>query len=106
MDWVKDGNLCLVAEVPLDAYQRVDEQPGKATKHTRNMSMAICFPLSWKLLIYALETLLVASDKTPAQLGVKRWGRTTQKDTARTCEGALSAPREARVEGAGAGINP
>jgi hypothetical protein len=32
------------------------------------MSIAICFPLSWKLLIYALETLFVASDKTPAHL--------------------------------------
>ena len=32
------------------------------------MSIAICFPLSWKLLIYALETLFVASDKTPVHL--------------------------------------
>ena len=33
---------------------------------TTNMSMAICLPLSWKLLIYARETLFVASDKTPS----------------------------------------
>jgi len=32
---------------------------------TRNMSIAICFPLSWKLLMYARETLLVASDNKP-----------------------------------------
>lgn len=34
---------------------------------TRNISMAICFPLSWKLLMYALDTLFVASDKTPSK---------------------------------------
>ena len=32
---------------------------------TRNMSIAICFPLSWKLLMYARDTLLVASDNKP-----------------------------------------
>lgn len=35
---------------------------------TKNISMATCFPLSWKLLIYALDTLFVASDKTPVKL--------------------------------------
>ena len=67
---VKDGNLSLVAKIPLAAFQRVDEKFGEVAKLTKNISIAICFPLSWKLLIYALETLLVASDKTPVQLGV------------------------------------
>ena len=67
--------------------------------------MAICFPLSWKLLIYALETLFVASDKTPAKPGVKRWRpKRKERNTIHTCEGALSTSREARVEGARAGI--
>lgn len=43
--------------------------------------MAICFPLSWKLLIYALETLFVASDKTPAKPGVKRWRPKRKRET-------------------------
>lgn len=70
MDGVEDGNLTLVAKIPLAGFQRVDEKFGEVTKLTKNISIATCFPLSWKLLIYALETLLVASDKTPVQVGV------------------------------------
>ena len=70
MDGVEDGNLSLVAKIPLAVFQRVDETFWEVTRLTKNISIAICFPLSWKLLIYALETLLVASDKTPVQLGV------------------------------------
>jgi hypothetical protein len=36
-----------------------------AHRLTRKRSIAICLALSWKLLIYALETLFVASVNTP-----------------------------------------
>lgn len=36
--------------------------------HTTNISIATCFPLSWKLLMYARDTLLVASANTPARV--------------------------------------
>lgn len=39
-------------------------------RSTRKISIAVCFPLSWKLLIYARETLFVASDKTPEKMNV------------------------------------
>ena len=40
---------------------------GMVSQHklTRNMSIATCLPLSWKLLMYARDTLLVASESTP-----------------------------------------
>ena len=45
MNRVEDGNLSLIAKIPLTSYQRKDKH-GKVIKHTKNMSMAICFPLS------------------------------------------------------------
>lgn len=71
------------------------------------MSIAICFPLSWKLLIYALETLFVASDKTPVHAANRQVPYTAV--TARhghTRKGALSAPCEACVESTGTRIYP
>ena len=41
--------------------------------------MATCLPLSWKLLIYARETLLVASERTPFE-GVYQVGQGDMKD--------------------------
>lgn len=38
------------------------------SEHTRKISIAVCFPLSWKLFMYARETLLVASESTPARV--------------------------------------
>lgn len=35
---------------------------------TSSISIAFCFPLSWKLLIYALPTLFVASLSKPANV--------------------------------------
>ena len=68
------------------------------------MSMAICFPLSWKLLIYALETLLVASDKTPVHPVNRQVSYTTQYGHTR--QSAFSAPCEACVESTGTRIYP
>lgn len=39
---------------------------------TRNMSIAYCLLLSWNVLIYALETLFVASDSTPSHINDPR----------------------------------
>ena len=50
------------------------------------MSMAACFALSWKLLIYALETLFVASDKTPLMILSPAYK-----------EGAISLPARVRL---------
>jgi hypothetical protein len=68
------------------------------------MSIAICFPLSWKLLIYALETLFVASDKTPVHPVNQQVPYTARHEHTR--QGALSTPCEARVERAGTRIYP
>lgn len=68
------------------------------------MSIAICFPLSWKLLIYALETLFVASDKTPVHPVNHQVSYTARHGHTR--EGALSAPCEACVKSTGTRIYP
>jgi hypothetical protein len=66
--------------------------------------MAICFPLSWKLLIYALETLFVASDKTPVYLVNNQVRYDTQYGY--TCESAFPASRKACVESTGTRVYP
>lgn len=52
------------------SYFPNNENQDRASEHeskeiTKNISMAVCLALSWKLLMYALETLLVASERTP-----------------------------------------
>lgn len=51
--------------LPLNHYTHQLHNALSFTDLTRNMSIAICFPLSWKLLMYARDTLLVASDSKP-----------------------------------------
>lgn len=65
MNWVKYRDRLLVAEIALgaDVSQKTDNQ---GTRRAKNMSIAICLFLSWKLLIYALDTLFVASERTPS----------------------------------------
>jgi len=59
----RDG--LLVAEVSLcaDVIMKADKA---GTRRAKNMSIAICLLLSWKLLMYALDTLFVASERTPS----------------------------------------
>ena len=65
MNWVEYRDGLLVAEISLgmDISMKAD---GVGTENTKNMSMAICLLLSWKLLMYALDTLFVASERTPS----------------------------------------
>ena len=52
-----------------------EEADHGGTGRTKNMSIAICLLLSWKLLMYALETLFVASESTPSLfLSADGWG--------------------------------
>lgn len=64
MNWVKYHDRMLIVEIPLgtDVSRETDE---RKMRHTKNMSIATCLLLSWKLLMYALETLFVASERTP-----------------------------------------
>lgn len=108
MDGIEDSDLPLMAEVTL-SREAITSAQAKASGHvirTRNISMATCFPLSWKLLIYALDTLFVASDKTPKpkQLGKHQnhdltWAALTRKST-------FPATCKARVERTGTGVYP
>ena len=65
MNWVKYRDRLLVAEIALgaDVSWKTDNQ---GMRRAKNMSIAICLFLSWKLLIYALDTLFVASERTPS----------------------------------------
>lgn len=64
VNWVKYRDRLLVTEISLGVD--VSMIAGRAGKErAKNMSMAICLLLSWKLLIYALDTLFVASERTP-----------------------------------------
>lgn len=65
VDWVKYRNRLLFAEISLGVEVSM-MAGGAGTKRAKNMSMAICLLLSWKLLIYALDTLFVASERTPS----------------------------------------
>jgi hypothetical protein len=65
VDWVKYRDGLLVTEIALGAgVSTVADKAG--TRRAKNMSMATCLLLSWKLLMYALDTLLVASERTPS----------------------------------------
>jgi hypothetical protein len=59
----RDGLLVAEISLSVDVSMKVNRAE---TGHARNMSMAICLLLSWKLLIYALDTLFVASERTPS----------------------------------------
>lgn len=64
VNWVKYRDRLLVTEISLGVD--VSMIAGRAgEERAKNMSMAICLLLSWKLLIYALDTLFVASERTP-----------------------------------------
>jgi hypothetical protein len=66
--------------------------------------MAVCFPLSWKLLIYALETLFVASDSTPTEWRLVSINNSDSGQ--RTGKSPFSASRETSVERAGTSVDP
>lgn len=64
MDRIENGDRALVAQIPL--HRQLSDIPTTMTiEQTKNISIATCLLLSWKLLMYARETLLVASDRTP-----------------------------------------
>ena len=65
MNWVEYHDGLLVTEISLgvDISIKTDRV---GTGRAKNMSMAICLFLSWKLLMYALDTLFVASERTPS----------------------------------------
>lgn len=64
MNWVEYHDGLLVAEISLG--MDISVQADRAgTGRAKNMSIAICLLLSWKLLMYALDTLFVASEITP-----------------------------------------
>ena len=65
MNWVKNRDRLLLAEISLsvDVSTKADKT---GTRRAKNMSIAICLFLSWKLFMYALDTLFVASDRTPS----------------------------------------
>ena len=108
MDGIEDSDLPLVAEITL-SREAIASAQAEASGHairTRNMSMATCFPLSWKLLIYALDTLFVASDKTP---GPKQLGKDQNQDltwAALTRKSTFPATCKTRVERTGTGVYP
>jgi hypothetical protein len=65
MNWIKYCDGLLVAEIALDVdFSAETDEAG--TLRAKNMSIATCLLLSWKLLMYALDTLFVASERTPS----------------------------------------
>jgi hypothetical protein len=65
---VEHGHLSLVTEVSLGERENRFVIGIELSIRTRNMSIAACLFLSWKLLMYALDTDLVASDTSPVLL--------------------------------------
>ena len=68
MDWVEYRDGSLVAEISLGVDVSTTKTNRDGIGHAKNMSMAICLLLSWKLFMYALDTLFVASERTPSPL--------------------------------------
>jgi hypothetical protein len=65
MNWIKYCDGLLVAEIALDVDVSAETDEA-GTRRAKNMSIATCLLLSWKLLMYALDTLFVASERTPS----------------------------------------
>lgn len=69
MNKVVDSDGLLEAEISLHAPTiNAREARIQSFNNTRNMSIAVCLFLSWKLFMYARETLFVASDSKPGRL--------------------------------------
>ena len=65
MNRVKYRDRLLFAEVSLAMVVNTEADKW-GTQRAKNMSIATCLLLSWKLLMYALDTLFVASERTPS----------------------------------------